>query len=190
MAKKDKIRVEFDKAFDRLGIINQPKTLFKDGKIPTEFEANGTKYIIVPMEQAFNFERQIAYQNFEIAFALNQTPQEIANRFVKQYHNQIRLMQATGDNWTKLQDENLRDCLNSVDSIKGEHTKRLSAAYYMCSLFIIREGEDLSKWSWEDAYKKIEDWTEENLNPFDFFTLALQSSKSSLEILRKDLEAI
>lgn len=193
MAKKkkpDKMRSEFDKVIDRLSIIGEPKSLFEDGKIKTEFEANGNKYAILPMQKVFNFGRQLAYQNFDLAFALNQTPQEIADRFIKLYENQIRLMQATGTDWVKYQDENLRDCLNSVDSMKGEYTKRLPAAYYVCTLFIIKEGEDLREWSWEDAWDKIEDWTAENLNPWDFFTLALRSSKNSMEILGKDLEGI
>jgi hypothetical protein len=188
--KTDKIRDEFDKVMDKLEIINRPKSLFENGKVKTEFEANGKKYAVLPMQKVFNFGRQLAYQNFELAFAINQTPQEIADRFVKLYENQIRLMASTGTDWMKYQDENLRDCLNSVDSMKGEHTKRLPSAYFICSLFICKEGEDLSSWSWEDALEKVEDWTKENLNPWDFFTLALRSSKNSMEILKEDLEGI
>jgi hypothetical protein len=193
MAKKkkvDKTRDNFEIVMEKLGILNRPKSLFDNGKIKTEFEANGTKYAILPMDKVFNFGRQLAYQNFELAFALNQTPQEIADRFVKQYENQIRLMQATGSDWVKMQDENLRDCLNSVDSMKGEHSRRLPSAYFICSLFICKEGEDLSQWSWDDALEKVDDWTKENLNPWDFFTLALRSSKNSMEILNEDLGVI
>ena len=81
----------------------------------------------------------------------------------------------------------LRDALNNLDSFKGELTSRYPAAYYICTLFIIKEGEDLSKWNFESADEKINDWTEANLKAVDFLGLALATSKESQAIIKNIL---
>lgn len=185
---KDIMRFNFDKALKEYGVVNLPKNLIKEnGVMPTEFIANGNKYLVAPPSKVFNFDRQIAYLNFETAFSLNKTPTEILQAFTKLYHNQIRLMSESGGKWVDIQNENLRDCMNFVDSMRGEDHKRLPPAYWMCTLFIIKENEDLSSWDWEIGLQKIHDWSKENLNPIDFFSLALHFSKNSMETIKKEL---
>lgn len=194
---KDQLKENFEKIIEDMKIIGVPKTLIKDGVFQTNFTANGTKYTVCAPSEVFNFERQIAYQQIETALALNQTPQQIASAFAKLYSNQIRLMGNTGAEWARLQDENLRDCLNYVDAIKGDtkdsrfaNLKRVPKALYLCTLFIVKEGEDLSTWSPKLAHEKIDDWIQENLNPFDFFSLALISSRNCQEIMKTDYTAL
>ena len=186
--KKDIMRESFDQIMQRLGITGSPKPLLKNGEIPKEFEANGNKYCILPLEKAFNFDRQLAYFNLDTAFALMKTPQEIMDSFLKVYHNQIRLMQANTSDWQNIQDENLRDCINFVDGMKGEYTQRLPSAYFICTLFMIKEGEDLNVWNWEMAIDKIADWKAENLSPTDFFSLALHFATDSTKNLIQNLK--
>jgi hypothetical protein len=179
----DKIQEQFDKTMLKLKAINAPRSLLVGGKFQTEFMANGTKYIVLPADKVFNIDRQVAYNNIETAFALNQTPTRVKERFTITWNTVIRLMQTTGDDWQKNMDKLLRDCMNNLDSFKGELTSRYPAAYYICTLFIIREGEDLSTWSFELADEKIDDWVKENLNAVDFFGLALASSRELQKIL-------
>jgi len=189
MAKKNKdpLNETFEQVFEKFNVLNKPKTLVKDGKIPSQFIANGFKYIIAPPEKVFNLNRKAYFDTLEIAFALNRTPQQIADSFVTMYSNQLALSSNTAPNdWMKLQDKNLRDCINFMDSMKDDDYKRLPKAYFLCTLFIIKEGEDLSEWSPDLAHEKIEDWTKENLNPFDFFAIALHSSKNCQEIMKPD----
>jgi len=185
MAKKqsDSLMDAFDKTAKKIGLINQPKSLFDGDKLLKEFEANGTKYYIMPPEKVFNIDRQVAYYNIEMAFAMCQTPTSIKLRFNEVYHTIIRLLQATGDDWVKLMDKLLKDCINNNESFKGELTSRYPAAYYICSLFIIKEGEDLGLWDFELANEKIDDWCKENYRAVDFFALALNVSKESQEII-------
>ena len=182
---KDELQENFDDVLKRLKVINKPKSLIIDGKFMTEFKANGTKYRLMPPDQIFNIDRQVAYHNIETAFALNQTPTSIKKRFIEMYNNIIRLMKATGEDWQRTMDRLLRDCLNNVDSFKGELTSRYPAAYYICTLFIIREGEDLNSWSFEQANAKIDDWIKENFNATDFFGLALAISSELQTILKE-----
>ena len=179
----DKIQEQFDKTMLKIGSINAPRSLIVDGKFETEFKANGVKYIVMPADKVFNIDRQVAYNNIETAFALNQTPTSVKDRFTLTCNTVIRLMQATGDDWQKNMDTLLRDCMNNLDSFKGELTSRYPAAYYICTLFIIRENEDLSTWNFELADEKIDDWVKENLKSVDFFGLALASSRELQKIL-------
>jgi hypothetical protein len=95
-------------------------------------------------------------------------------------------MKATGDDWQKNMNDLLRDCINNLDSFKGEFTSRYPAAYYICTLFIIREGEDLNAWSFDQADEKINDWTAENIRAVDFFGLALATSEQSQTIINEN----
>jgi hypothetical protein len=182
---KDELQENFNNVLSKMKVINKPRSLIVDGKFETEFKANGVLYRVMPPDQIFNIDRQVAYHNIETAFALNQTPTSIKRRFIETYNNIIRLMKATGDDWQKTMDKLLRDCLNNVDSFKGELTSRYPAAYYICTLFIIKKDEDLNTWNFEMANEKIDDWVKENLSATDFFGLALAISKELQTILKE-----
>ena len=177
---------KFAEAMQKIKAINAPKSLIENGKFKKEFTANGVKYIVCPPDKIFNIDRQIAYHNIETAFSLNQTPTAIKQRFVNLWETIIRLMKATGVDWQKNMNDLLRDCMNNLDSFKGEFTSRYPAAYYICTLFIIREGEDLNGWSFDQADEKINDWTAENIRAVDFFGLALATSEQSQTIINEN----
>lgn len=185
--KRDPLNETFEEVFEKMKVLNKPKHIIKNGILPTTFEANGKKYLVAPPEKVFNLNRKAFFDVLEIAFALNRTPQQIADAFVTIYSNQLALSSNTNPNdWMKLQDKNLRDCMNFMDSMKEDEYKRLPKAYFLCTLFIIREGEDLNIWSPTLAHEKIDDWLEENINAFDFFAIALHSSKNCQEIMKPD----
>jgi hypothetical protein len=183
----DKIKEQFNKTLEKINAINKPVSLIENGVFKKEFTANGTKYVILPADEVFNINRQVAYHNIETAFALNQTPTDIKLRFNETWQTIIKLMSAKGDEKDKLMNKFLRDALNNLDSFKGELTSRYPAAYYICSLFIIKEGEDLGKWNFESADEKINDWTEANIKAVDFLGLALATSKESQAIIKNIL---
>ena len=61
-------------------------------------------------------------------------------------------------------------------------------AYYLCTLFFIKEGEDLKEWSFELADAKINDWIKENINALDFFSIARVFSDESQETLQENYQ--
>ena len=180
----DKLREQFDETLKKLKTINNPKSLIVDGKLVKDFEANGTKYVICAPDKVFNIGRQTAYYNINTAFALNQTPTEIKQRFQRNLNNIMRLMKAKDGDWSKLMEKFLRDALNNLDSFKGELTSRYPMAFYLCTLFFIKEGEDLKTWDFKLADDKINDWVEANINALDFFSIARLFSVESQEILK------
>ena len=92
----DIIAEKFDETLKKIGAINAPVSLIVDGKFKKDFEANGTKYVIMGADKVFNINRQVAYNNIETAFALNQTPTSIKERFVKTWDTIIRLSKQRG----------------------------------------------------------------------------------------------
>lgn len=186
--KKDALQDEFDKVMEKIKAINKPISIIENGDYKKEFEANGTKYMIMPADKVFNIGRQTAFYNIDIAFALNQTPTSIKLRFAEMWNNIIRLMSVKGAEHEKLMAKLVTDALNNNESFKGELTSRYPAAYYLCTLFIIAEGEDLQSWSFESANKKIDDWVQANIRSVDFFGLALASSKECQRIIELESE--
>lgn len=180
----DKLREQFDETLKKINAINKPISLIENGHLKTEFVANGNKYVIMNPDQVFNIGRQTAYHNIQTAFALNQTPTEIKQRFQRNLNNIMRLMEAKGGDWSKLMETFLRDALNNLDSFKGELTSRYPMAFYLCTLFFIKEGEDLKTWDFKLADDKINDWVEANINALDFFSIARLFSVESQEILK------
>jgi hypothetical protein len=184
----DVLKDKFEETLKKIGVINKPISLIEDGNLKTEFVANGNKYAILPPDKVFNIGRQVAYHNIQTAFALNQTPTQIKQRFNKNLQTVIKLMEAKGADWTKLMETFLRDSLNNIDSFKGEFTSKYPMAYYLCTLFFIKEGEDLKEWSFELADAKIDDWIKENINALDFFSIARVFSDESQETLQENYQ--
>lgn len=177
---------ELEATAKKLGLINMPKSLIVDGKFQREFMANGKQYAILSAEKCFNINRQLAYQNLELIFATNQTPTSIKTRFKETYDTILRMLSPEKDSWTRHFDKLLRDAMNNYDSFKGKYTSRYPAALYICTLFIVRENEDLSDWDFDLANEKIDDWVAENLAVVDFFGLALASSKECQNLINND----
>lgn len=193
MSKKDNNGDEMRRAFDEVvklyGLLNKPKRLVKDGVFKKEFTANGNKYIVCAPEMVFNFDKQIAWKNLEIAFGCCQTVTEIAMRFKENWETMTRLMGATGKEHSKLMADLHRQGMNNLDSLKQNIEYYYPQALYMCTMFVIKEGEDLAApWLYKEAQKKIEDWSKENISFYDFFCLALSVSIESRAIIEESLE--
>ncbi len=182
----DKMKEEFDKTAQMFKVQNLPKRLVKDNVFVTEFEANGKKYKVMKPNEIFNISRATAYTNIKIAFDLCQTPTQVKQRFLEIKGYYLQLFRASETEKARLTDLLLRTIWGAEDSFKGEFTAMYPAGLYICTLFVVAEGEDLAEdWTWENANLKIADWYEENLNAYDFFLLALSSSQESQEIMKQ-----
>lgn len=63
--------------------------------------------------------------------------------------------------------------------------KRHAVNFMFLTLFIIREGEDLTKWEEEEQNEKIDDWNSEGYNEQDFLELGLSMVMGFAETFRK-----
>lgn len=60
-----------------------------------------------------------------------------------------------------------------LDGITSAAKNRYAKAFFMCTLFIVRPEEDLTKWNQDYSQAKIDDWNAAGLNEQDFLDLAL-----------------
>ena len=172
----DVMRDNFNEVVKKYGLQNQPKRLVVDGKFKKEFTANGKKYIVFPPEMVFNFDKQIAFQNIGVAFRTFNTPYEMFDTITKIHDYIMGLMVEKGEDHKKQMHKLVTTAANAIESFKQTNDKLYPPGLFMCTLFILREGEDMANpWSWESALEKINDWSIENLSFYDFFTLANSS---------------
>jgi hypothetical protein len=183
----DNIRNKLEKTEELIKGVKPTKRIIKDGKLLREFTANGTRYYIRPIEEVWTVERMTAYQNINTIFALAKTPIEIVDAF--QQYKQIIIDMMTVETKAKATDKLIKHTYNMIDSVYN-NLNRYPQSLYICSLFIIRENEDVSKWSFELADEKIEDWAKANYNMSDFLALALNHSQECKKILESELGAI
>ena len=62
---------------------------------------------------------------------------------------------------------------NTINGVSQKLENRQHPALLLCSLFMNRDGEDLTRWSDEEAIRKIEDWKKEGFDIQDFFRFAV-----------------
>ena len=153
------------------------KRLIKDGNIPDSFTADGIKYKILPIEQAITPVRYFAYEGLKFSYSFDLSPETVAAQMAKA-HN---IINSAVMGKTKPNDINVMDALTiiygMVETLKQPTKTTISRGRYMmliCSLFIVEDGEDLTKWDESMAEKKIERWNKEGFSMMDFFLLGLE----------------
>jgi len=141
-----------------------------DGSIKSTFEANDVKYTIRTADEGISISRFNEYQKFAGMLGYNAT-------FQKMYENNQKAIKLA--NGVVSGDNTFTDLvlhLNAInEGVLQASEERNSIALYICTLFIVREGEDLTTWSMELAKDKIDDWNREGYHAEDFFFLALSS---------------
>lgn len=149
------------------------------------FEANGVKYIV---ENSLSTGRFKDYEKLQhhIGFGVD-------------FQSAFNTMK---DVYEMLNKQKFADCAvkihNYINGISQKLDDRVNPAFYMCTLFMNREGEDLTKWDEELAKRKIEDWHKEGYDVQDFFSFAVQQvtglslayAEVSLSSLQAEAEAM
>ena len=151
------------------------KRLINAGKTPETFVAAGVNYKILSIEQALTPVRYFAYEGLKFSYSFDNSPETIARELAKA-HNIINAA-ILGKTENK---EGVLDALTilygMVETLKQPTKTTISRGRYMmliCSLFIVSDGEDLTKWDELMAEKKIEHWNAEGFHMMDFFFLGL-----------------
>jgi len=141
-----------------------------DGSFKTTFEANEVTYKIRSADEGVSIARFNEYQKMSGMLGFGAT-------FQKLYENITEAIKLA--NGVVSQSNTFTDLvlhLNGIrEGIAEGSEERNSIALYICTLFIVREGEDLTTWSMEEARDKIDDWNREGYSAEDFFFLALNS---------------
>ena len=128
------------------------------------FTANGNKYLILGSIPVGRFEKFEALQA-QLAWGVDFEPLHKNLRRLWDLNNKLKFAEAS-----VLLNNILEGLARPLDG--REHPVLL-----LCSLFLVRDGEDLSGWNETFAQEKIEDWKAEAISVEDFFALAFNSVK-------------
>lgn len=140
----------------------------EDGSFARHFTASGLKNTIRTFEEGISIERYTIFEKLSIGTGFGKSFQALFECFrkAKQYCNDIPK--------GKAEFTDLAYFLQSVEEgILEKSEERYNMAFYMCSLFIVEEGEDLVNWSSAEAEAKIDRWKKEGYDARDFLELAL-----------------
>lgn len=126
------------------------------------FQANGHKYLV---HGSLSIARYREFERLQVVAGFGADYQTLYQRVSKAY-GEINQMKAADAAVT------LNGVLEGLNRpLSGQEPPMLM----LCSLFIAREDEDLSRWAEAEAIEKIRDWEAEGYDTGDFFNLALRS---------------
>lgn len=148
--------------------------------VGSEFDAGGKKYKVLSVEDSITIGRMQAYEVIKMDYAYT-----ISAGNIKDAAKKIDSI-LQGIILGKKQDENIFHVSMILQGIndalqKGDYPFMFSLM--CCTLFIVKDGEDLSRWDRETAEAKIKDWQGANIDARCFFTLAVEWRKELNESL-------
>jgi len=156
----------------------KPLPVDERGRV-TDFVANGIKYLVRQPGEPLGIARWGIFEDLSISLGLGRSFKDI----VADLDQIEKLIAEDGEFWKQRRDAIL--LLNSLKrAILEKSEERFSIAFYICTLFIVREGEDLKAWDETTANDKIKDWTKEGYFAEDFFFFALRG----VEGFKKEFE--
>lgn len=137
-----------------------------------EFEANGHKYYL---ESEITTERYKWYEKYslELAYGLD---------FASVHNNLGNIIKIFNDGKDV---EAKAGLYNMYTSLKTRLEDRSDRALRLCTLFILREGENPAEYDLKLANEKIKDWEAEGYSMNDFFTLAFNLIPGLLKALEE-----
>lgn len=162
------------------GYLKLPRT--PAGKFGRTFKTENKTYYIIPPEDGIGFERWSKLSEMLIPMQFGQ--QTYAN--IRDYWQTFMTQTVSETSIDKLKVEIVRRVADFLDGIAEAGEKRYTEAAYLCTIFIVEEGEDLTTWSLAKAEAKIEDWKRYDFQ--DFFLLAAGLSTAFLNDYLKRTE--
>jgi hypothetical protein len=124
------------------------------------FEADGRKFYLT---ETLTIERFIEYEKLQNSMGFNLSFKQVFDSLNEIY----RLINAN-----KILDGGIK-LYNLMNGIAERVDGKIHPALEICALFVIEEGEDISKYDSALAKSKIEAWKKEGYAMQDFFSLAV-----------------
>lgn len=139
----------------------------KTGAFVSQFDTKEHRYYIRTAEQGVGMRRYVELKKGLSMVGFNVSlPEQLAGlRRIKEAANTLVTPKPRLDNlFAEIQNQEMG---LSAGNRKWDYS------YFVCTLFIVREDEDLTKWDESLAEQKIEDWAESNIHEQDFFLLSM-----------------
>ena len=137
----------------------------------SSFEANGLTYYI---KDTLSVERYRWFEKYQVTFGF-------AREF-KQIYDMLNKSVDLANKGKGLEAWNI--IFNLKEEIgKNNLDNRMHNGMFICALFIVEDGEDLTAWDEQLANKKIENWNKEGYDVNSFFQLAANLVTGYIDIL-------
>ena len=141
-----------------------------DGSYSRHFTANGVRYTIRTADEGTTIERYTAMKKMGVALGFSSSFEAL----VREVEGVEGLLNTLVTKEPKLRDTFLR--LNNLKrGILETSRTRYDLSLYYCTLFIVRDGEDLTQWVQAEQDEKIADWNAEGYDVHDFLRLGLST---------------
>lgn len=136
----------------------------------TEFEAMGVKYYV---KSSLTVERFRIFEKLQVEFGFGRTFKEVYDMIDKSVGlaNKGKGIEA----WNIL--------FNLREGVGKSLEKSAHPAMLICTLFLVTEDEDLTKWDEQIASKKVDNWNSEGYDVNSFFRLAANLVTGYIETL-------
>ncbi len=130
---------------------------------------SGHVYKIRTVDEGIPINRWNAYEKLSVMFGYNATLQQLHANNKKTEDILTDIICGNGKYTSK---HLIQHTAQITKGIFETASDKFSKALYFCTIFIIRDDEDIKDWSKDMAEKKLEDWAESKIDVNDFFLLA------------------
>jgi hypothetical protein len=143
------------------------KKLARDGNGALSYEpftANGHKYHFIRPGDEIGIRKWTEYEKLKIVVGTGQTFAGIV-----QGHQQMNDLLGADKAFSAIRTEAILLNDSHKKAVLDMSKDRYNKAFYLCTIFIYREGDDPYKWDLNTAESYIADWSAENMSEQDFF---------------------
>lgn len=147
------------------------KKLARDGNGGLSYEpftANGNTYRFIRPGDEIGIRKWTEYEKLKIVVGTGQTFAGIV-----QGHQQMNDLLGADKAFSAIRTEAILLNDSHKKAVLDMSKDRYNKAFYLCTIFIYREGDDPYKWDLNTAESYITDWVEENMSEQDFFFFAM-----------------
>ena len=132
------------------------------------FEANGHRYCFIRPGDEIGIKKWTEYEKLKVVVSTGQTFAGIVEG-----HNQMEALLGADKEFSKIRTEAI--LLNDAykKAVLDMSKDRYNKAFYLCTIFIYREGDDPYHWDLNRAETYISDWVAENVSEQDLFFFAM-----------------
>ncbi len=132
------------------------------------FEANGKKFRFIKPGDPVGVEKWKYYEELKIVVGSGATFADLINGF-KAHKNLL----ASDQPFSEIRSEAIVWADSMMKGLIDLSKSRYDKAFYLCSIFIYRDGADPYEWSYEIAEGMVEDWAVGRVDEQDLFFFAM-----------------
>jgi hypothetical protein len=144
------------------------------------FTANGKTYRFIKPGDSIGVEKWTEYQRLQIVVGAGASFSSLITAF-----SEHKRLLGSDQPFSDIRTEAILWADSQMKGLVELSRARYESAFYLCSLFIYREGEDPFFWSKDLAESMIEDWGAERIDEKDLFFFAMQLLPAWQPILKE-----